>query len=210
MSLGLVGRKCGMTRIFTEDGVSIPVTVIHVEPNMVTQLKTVEKDGYNAVQVTTGFKKRSNVNKPISGHYAKAGVEPGRGLWEFTVDSGSEYQVGSSFDATIFEAGQKVDVRGVSKGKGFAGAIKRHNFATQDATHGNSLSHRVHGSTGQNQTPGRVFKNKKMAGHMGNENVTIQSLEVVRVDAENGLLLLKGGIPGSVGGDVIVSSAVKS
>lgn len=210
MSLGLVGRKCGMTRIFTEDGVSIPVTVVQVEPNKVTQVKTVERDGYSAVQVTTGFKKRSNVNKPMAGHYAKAGVEPGRGLWEFTVDAAAEYQVGSFFDATMFEAGQKVDVRGVSKGKGFQGGVKRHNFATQDATHGNSLSHRVHGSTGQNQTPGRVFKNKKMAGHLGNENVTIQSLEVVRVDAENGLLLLKGGIPGSVGGDIIVTPAVKS
>lgn len=210
MSLGLVGRKCGMTRIFTEDGVSIPVTVVQVEPNKVTQVKTVEKDGYSAVQVTTGFKKRSNVNKPVAGHYAKAGVEPGRGLWEFTVDAAVEYQVGSFFDATMFEVGQKVDVRGVSKGKGFQGGVKRHNFATQDATHGNSLSHRVHGSTGQNQTPGRVFKNKKMAGHLGNENVTIQSLEVVRVDAENGLLLLKGGIPGSVGGDIIVTPAVKS
>ncbi|MWY02398.1 50S ribosomal protein L3 [Francisella tularensis] len=210
MSLGLVGRKCGMTRIFTEDGVSIPVTVVQVEPNKVTQVKTVEKDGYNAIQVTTGFKKRSNVNKPMAGHYAKASVEPGRGLWEFTVDAAAEYQVGSSFDATMSEAGQKVDVRGVSKGKGFQGGVKRHNFATQDATHGNSLSHRVHGSTGQNQTPGRVFKNKKMAGHLGNENVTIQSLEVVRVDAENGLLLLKGGIPGSVGGDIIVTPAVKS
>ena len=210
MSLGLVGRKCGMTRIFTEDGVSIPVTVVQVEPNKVTQVKTVERDGYSAVQVTTGFKKRSNVNKPMAGHYAKAGVEPGRGLWDFTVDAAAEYQVGSFFDATMFEAGQKVDVRGVSKGKGFQGGVKRHNFATQDATHGNSLSHRVHGSTGQNQTPGRVFKNKKMAGHLGNENVTIQSLEVVRVDAENGLLLLKGGIPGSVGGDIIVTPAVKS
>lgn len=210
MSLGLVGRKCGMTRIFTEDGVSIPVTVVQVEPNKVTQVKTVEKDGYSAVQITTGFKKRSNVNKPVAGHYAKAGVEPGRGLWEFTVDAAAEYQVGSFFDATMFEAGQKVDVRGVSKGKGFQGGVKRHNFATQDATHGNSLSHRVHGSTGQNQTPGRVFKNKKMAGHLGNENVTIQSLEVVRVDAENGLLLLKGGIPGSVDGDIIVTLAVKS
>ncbi|ALB02041.1 50S ribosomal protein L3 [Francisella persica ATCC VR-331] len=210
MSLGLVGRKCGMTRIFTEDGVSIPVTVVQVEPNKVTQVKTVEKDGYSAVQVTTGFKKRSNVNKPMAGHYAKAGIEPGRGLWEFTVDATAEYQVGSFFDATMFQAGQKVDVRGVSKGKGFQGGIKRHNFATQDATHGNSLSHRVHGSTGQNQTPGRVFKNKKMAGHLGNENITIQSLEVVRVDAKNGLLLLKGGIPGSVGGDVIVTPAIKN
>ncbi|AJI55087.1 50S ribosomal protein L3 [Francisella philomiragia] len=210
MSLGLVGRKCGMTRIFTEDGVSIPVTVVQVESNKVTQVKTTETDGYNAIQVTTGFKKRSNVNKPMAGHYAKASVEPGRGLWEFAIDNASDYEVGASIDATIFEAGQKVDVRGVSKGKGFQGGVKRHNFATQDATHGNSLSHRVHGSTGQNQTPGRVFKNKKMAGHLGSENVTIQSLEVVRVDAENGLLLLKGGIPGSVGGDVIVTPAVKS
>ena len=210
MSLGLVGRKCGMTRIFTEDGASVPVTVIHVEPNTVTQVKTADVDGYSAIQVTTGFKKRSNVNKPLTGHYAKAGVEPGRGLWEFTADANDGYEVGASFDATIFETGQKVDVRGVSKGKGFAGGVKRHNFSTQDATHGNSLSHRVHGSTGQNQTPGRVFKNKKMAGHMGSENVTIQSLEVVRVDAENGILLLKGGVPGSVGGDVVVSPAVKS
>ena len=210
MSLGLVGRKCGMTRIFTEDGVSIPVTVVQVEPNKVTQVKTTETDGYNAIQVTTGFKKLSNVNKPTAGHYAKAGVEPGRGLWEFAIDNATEYEVGSSVEATIFEAGQKVDVRGISKGKGFQGGVKRHNFATQDATHGNSLSHRVHGSTGQNQTPGRVFKNKKMAGHMGSENVTIQSLEVVRVDAENGLLLLKGGIPGSVGGNIIVTPAVKS
>ena len=210
MSLGLVGRKCGMTRIFTEDGVSIPVTVVQVEPNKVTQVKTVEKDGYSAVQVTTGFKKRSNVNKPMAGHYANAGVEPGRGLWEFIVDAAVEYQVGSFFDATMFEVGQKVDVRGVSKGKSFQGGVKRHNFATQDATHGNSLSHRVHGSTGQNQTPGRVFKNKKMAGHLGNENVTIQSLEIVRVDTENGLLLLKGGIPGSVGGYIIITPAVKS
>ncbi|MED7788366.1 50S ribosomal protein L3 [Francisella sp. 19X1-34] len=210
MSLGLVGRKCGMTRIFTEDGVSIPVTVVQVEPNKVTQVKTTETDGYNAIQVTTGFKKRSNVNKPAAGHYAKAGVEPGRGLWEFAIDNAAEYEVGSSVEATIFEAGQKVDVRGVSKGKGFQGGVKRHNFAMQDATHGNSVSHRAHGSTGQNQTPGRVFKNKKMAGHMGSENVTIQSLEVVRVDAENGLLLLKGGIPGSVGGNIVVTPAVKS
>lgn len=209
MSLGLVGRKCGMTRVFTEAGVSIPVTVIHVEANTVTQVKTADTDGYSAIQITTGLKKRSNVNKPLTGHFAKAGVEPGRGLWEFTVESGAAQEVGTSFDATIFEAGQKVDVRGVSKGKGFAGGVKRHNFAMQDATHGNSVSHRAHGSTGQNQTPGRVFKNKRMAGHMGSENVTIQSLEVVRVDAENGILLLKGGIPGAVGGNVIVSPAVK-
>jgi len=210
MSLGLVGRKCGMTRIFTEDGVSIPVTVVQVESNKVTQVKSTDTDGYSAIQVTTGFKKRSNVNKPLSGHYAKVGIEPGRGLWEFTVEAGHEYEVGASVDATMFETGQKVDVRGVSKGKVFQGGVKRHNFAMQDATHGNSVSHRAHGSTGQNQTPGRVFKGKKMAGHMGSENVTIQSLEIVRVDAENGLLLLKGGIPGSVGGDIIVSPAVKS
>lgn len=210
MSLGLVGRKCGMTRIFTEDGVSIPVTVVQVESNKVTQVKTTETDGYNAIQVTTGLKKRSNVNKPAAGHFAKAGVEPGRGLWEFAIDNAGEYEVGSVIEATIFEAGQKVDVKGVSKGKGFQGGVKRHNFSTQDATHGNSLSHRAHGSTGQNQTPGRTFKNKRMAGHMGSENVTLQSLEVVRVDAENGLLLLKGGIPGSVGGDIIVTPAVKS
>ena len=209
MSLGLVGRKCGMTRVFTEAGVSIPVTVVHVEANTVTQVKTAETDGYSAIQVTTGLKKRSNVNKPLTGHFAKASVEPGRGLWEFTVEAGEAQEVGSSFDATIFEAGQKVDVRGVSKGKGFQGGVKRHNFAMQDATHGNSVSHRAHGSTGQNQTPGRVFKNKRMAGHMGSENVTIQSIEVVRVDAENGILLLKGGIPGAVGGNIIVSPAVK-
>ena len=209
MSLGLVGRKCGMTRVFTEAGVSIPVTVVHVETNTVTQVKTAETDGYSAVQVTTGLKKRSNVNKPLTGHFAKASVEPGRGLWEFTVEADKAQEVGSSFDATIFEAGQKVDVRGVSKGKGFQGGVKRHNFAMQDATHGNSVSHRAHGSTGQNQTPGRVFKNKRMAGHMGSENVTIQSIEVVRVDAENGILLLKGGIPGAVGGNIIVSPAVK-
>lgn len=209
MSLGLVGRKCGMTRVFTEAGVSIPVTVVHVETNTVTQVKTAETDGYSAVQVTTGLKKRSNVNKPLTGHFAKASVEPGRGLWEFAVEADKAQEVGSSFDATIFEAGQKVDVRGVSKGKGFQGGVKRHNFAMQDATHGNSVSHRAHGSTGQNQSPGRVFKNKKMAGHMGSENVTIQSIEVVRVDAENGILLLKGGIPGAVGGNIIVSPAVK-
>ena len=209
MSLGLVGRKCGMTRIFTEDGVSIPVTVVNVEPNVVTQVKTTETDGYNAIQVTTGSKKRSNVNKPAAGHFAKAGVEPGRGLWEFTVEGEVGLQAGASMDVTTFEAGQKVDVRGVSKGKGFGGVVKRHNFSMQDATHGNSLSHRAHGSTGQNQSPGRVFKGKKMAGHLGSENVTIQSLEVVRVDAENGLLLLKGGIPGAVGGNVVVSPAVK-
>ncbi|WP_395947208.1 50S ribosomal protein L3 [Caedibacter taeniospiralis] len=211
MSLGIVGRKCGMTRVFTEDGTSIPVTVIHVEPNTVTQVKTVDTDGYSSIQVTTGLKKRSRINKPEAGHFAKASVEPGRGLWEFRLSAEQvvEYEAGKTVDVSMFEAGQKVDVTGTSKGKGFQGGVKRHNFRTQDATHGNSVSHRVHGSTGQNQTPGRVFKNKKMAGHMGNVQITVQTLEVVKVDVENGLLLLKGGIPGATGGDVVVTPAIK-
>ncbi len=211
MSLGIVGRKCGMTRVFAEDGTSTPVTVIHVEPNTVTQVKSADKDGYTSIQVTTGVKKRSRVNKAEAGHYAKASVEPGRGLWEFRLDAEktAEFEAGKTLDVSLFEAGQKVDVTGTSKGKGFQGGVKRHNFKTQDATHGNSLSHRAHGSTGQNQTPGRVFKNKKMAGHMGDVRTTVQTLEVVKVDADNGLLLLKGGIPGAKGGDVIVTPAVK-
>lgn len=211
MSLGIVGRKCGMTRVFTEDGTSIPVTVVHVELNTVTQVKTTDTDGYSSIQVTTGLKKRSRVNKAEAGHFAKANVEPGRGLWEFrlSAEQVAEYEAGKTVDVSMFEAGQKVDVTGASKGKGFQGGVKRHNFRTQDATHGNSLSHRVHGSTGQNQTPGRVFKNKKMAGHMGNVQTTMQTLEVVKVDVENGLLLLKGGIPGATGGDVIVTPAIK-
>ncbi|MBK2125971.1 50S ribosomal protein L3 [Fangia hongkongensis] len=211
MSLGIVGRKCGMTRVFAEDGTSTPVTVIHVEPNTVTQVKSADKDGYTSIQVTTGVKKRSRVNKAEAGHYAKASVEPGRGLWEFCLDAEktAEFEAGKTLDVSLFEAGQKVDVTGTSKGKGFQGGVKRHNFKTQDATHGNSLSHRAHGSTGQNQTPGRVFKNKKMAGHMGDVRTTVQTLEVVKVDADNGLLLLKGGIPGAKGGDVIVTPAIK-
>lgn len=211
MSLGIVGRKCGMTRVFAEDGTSTPVTVIHVEPNTVTQVKTDKTDGYAAIQVTTGVKKRSRINKPETGHFAKANVEPGRGLWEFRLEAAEAdgYECGKTLDVSLFEAGQKVDVSGTSKGKGFQGGVKRHNFRTQDATHGNSLSHRAHGSTGQNQTPGRVFKNKKMAGQMGNVKTTVQTLEVVKVDSENGLLLLKGGIPGAKGGDVIVTPAVK-
>ena len=211
MSLGIVGRKCGMTRVFTEDGTSIPVTVIHVEPNTVTQVKTVSTDGYSSIQVTTGLKKRSRMNKAETGHFAKASVEPGYGLWEFRLEAEkvAEYETGKAVDVSMFEAGQKVDVTGTSKGKGFQGGVKRHNFRTQDATHGNSLSHRVHGSTGQNQTPGRVFKNKKMAGHMGNVQTTMQTLEVIKVDVENGFLLLKGGIPGATGGDVIVTPAIK-
>lgn len=211
MAIGLVGRKCGMTRIFTEDGVSIPVTVIEVEPNRITQIKSEGADGYSAVQVTTGSRKATHLSKASSGQFAKAGVGAGRGLWEFRVD-GSEasgFNVGDSIQVSIFEAGKKVDVTATSKGKGFAGVIKRWNFAAQDATHGNSLSHRAPGSIGQNQSPGRVFKGKKMAGHMGNRQVTTQSLEIVRVDAEKNLLLVKGAVPGATGADVIVSPAVK-
>ncbi|MEE2731005.1 MAG: 50S ribosomal protein L3 [Pseudomonadota bacterium] len=211
MAIGLVGRKCGMTRIFTEDGQSVPVTVIEVEPNRVTQVKAVDTDGYTAVQVTTGSKKASRVGKSAAGHFAKAEAEAGRGLWEFrlTEEEVAGYKVGDAIEVNLFEAGAKVDVTGTSKGKGFAGTIKRWNFRGQDATHGNSLSHRVPGSIGQNQTPGRVFKGKKMAGHMGNRKTTVQSLEIVRVDAERNLLLVKGAVPGAAGNDVIVKPAVK-
>lgn len=210
MSVGLIGRKAGMTRIFTEDGVSVPVTVIEMEPNRVTNVKTVEKDGYAAVQVTTGSKKANRLSKPEAGHFAKAGVEAGRGLWEFRVNGDEEINVGDALTVERFEAGQKIDVTGQSKGKGFQGGVKRWNFATQDATHGNSISHRAPGSIGQCQTPGRVFKGKKMAGHMGAERCTVQTLEVVRVDAERNLLIVKGAIPGATGGDVIVKPAVKA
>jgi len=211
MSVGIVGRKCGMTRVFTEDGVSIPVTVIEVDPNRITQVKSDETDGYASVQVTVGSRRASRVTKPLAGHYAKAGVEAGRGLWEFRLDGAEEqFEVGSALTVERFQAGQIVDVTGVSKGKGFQGVIKRWSFSMQDATHGNSLSHRAPGSIGQNQSPGRVFKGKKMAGHMGAERVTVQNLEVVRVDAERNLLLIKGAVPGAPGGDVIVSPAVKA
>ncbi len=212
MAIGLVGRKIGMTRVFTEDGASLPVTVIEVQPNRVAQVRSPEVDGYRALQVTAGARKASRVNKPMAGHYAKAGVDAGRGLWEFRLEGeeGADLEVGSEIKVDVFEAGQKVDVTGVNKGKGFAGAIKRHNFRSQDATHGNSLSHRAPGSIGQNQTPGRVFKGKKMAGHMGNVRTTTQNLEVVRVDAERNLILIKGAVPGSKGGDVIVRPAVKA
>jgi large subunit ribosomal protein L3 len=201
-----------MTRIFTEDGASIPVTVIEVEPNRVTQVKTLETDGYRAVQVTTGSRRASRVNKPLAGHFARANTEAGRGLWEFRLNDneGEGIEVGSEIKAEIFEAGQKVDVTGTSIGKGFAGVVKRHNFSTQDATHGNSLSHRAPGSIGQNQTPGRVFKGKKMAGHMGNARTSTQNLEIVRVDADRNLLLLKGAVPGATGADVIVKPSVKA
>lgn len=208
--IGLVGKKLGMTRIFTEDGVSIPVTVIEVEANRVTQIKDLENDGYRAVQVTTGVKKSSRVNKPEAGHFAKAGVEAGRGLWEFRLADGEDYTIGQNITVSLFADVKKVDVTGTSKGKGFAGTVKRWNFRTQDATHGNSLSHRVPGSIGQNQTPGKVFKGKKMAGQMGNERVTVQSLDVVRVDTERNLLLVKGAVPGATGGNLIVKPAVKA
>ncbi len=212
MTIGVVGRKIGMTRVFTEEGVSLPVTVIEVEPNKVTQVKTDEIDGYSAVQVTTGTRRAKRVTKPAAGHYAKAGVEAGRGLWEFRLDEGegTELELKSEIKVDIFEAGQKVDVTGTSIGKGFAGAVKRHHFAMQDATHGNSISHRAPGSIGQCQTPGRVFKGKKMAGHMGAVKRTMQNLEVVRVDGERNLLLVKGAVPGSKGGSVIVRPAVKA
>lgn len=212
MTIGVVGRKIGMTRVFTEDGVSLPVTVIEVEPNKVTQLKTGETDGYRAVQITTGSRKAKRVTKPMAGHFAKAGVEAGRGLWEFRLDEGEgeDLELKSEIKVDMFEAGQKVDVTGTSIGKGFAGAVKRHHFAMQDATHGNSLSHRAPGSIGQCQTPGRVFKGKKMAGHMGAAKRTSQNLEVVRVDGERNLLLVKGAVPGSKGGNVIVRPAVKA
>ncbi len=208
--IGLVGKKVGMTRIFTEDGVSIPVTVIEIEANRVTQVKSLDTDGYRAVQVTTGSKKANRVTKPEAGHFAKAGVEAGRGLWEFRLEVGQEFAAGQEISVEIFADVKKVDVTGTSKGKGFAGTVKRWNFRTQDATHGNSLSHRVPGSIGQNQTPGKVFKGKKMAGHLGDERVTVQSLDVVRVDAERNLLLVKGAVPGATGGNLIVKPAVKA
>ncbi|TDJ30134.1 MAG: 50S ribosomal protein L3 [Gammaproteobacteria bacterium] len=209
MSLGLVGRKVGMTRVFSDDGVSTAVTVIEVEPNRVSQIKTVETDGYSAVQVVAGTRRASRVTKPMAGHYRKAKIEPGRGAWEFRVDSVDDIELGTEFKVDLFEAGQTVDVSGVSKGKGFQGGIKRHNFTMQDATHGNSISHRSNGSIGQNQTPGRVFKGKKMSGHMGSVNCTTQNLKIVRVDTERNLLLISGAVPGSKSGDVIIRPAVK-
>jgi large subunit ribosomal protein L3 len=212
MTIGVVGRKIGMTRVFTDEGASLPVTVIEVEPNRVTQLRTVDTDGYRAIQVTTGDRKASRVTKPAAGHFAKAGVEAGRGLWEFRLNEGEgeDLAPAGEIKVDIFEAGQKVDVTGVSIGKGFAGGVKRHNFKTQDATHGNSLSHRAPGSIGQCQTPGRVFKGKRMAGHMGAVKRTTQNLEVIRVDSDRNLLLVKGAVPGAKGGDVIVRPAVKA
>ena len=210
MMIGLVGRKSGMTRIFNEDGVSVPVTVIEAEPNRITQIKTDETDGYAAVQVTTGERRRSRVTRPMAGHFAKANAGTGRGLWEFRSDAVSELEVGANLTVDQFVAGQKVDVQGVSKGKGYAGTIKRWNFRGQDNTHGNSISHRAPGSIGQCQTPGRVFKGKKMSGHMGSVKTTTQNLEIVQVDAERNLIMIKGAVPGAAGGDVCVRPAVKT
>ncbi|MCL6711944.1 50S ribosomal protein L3 [Pseudoxanthomonas sp. z9] len=210
-SLGIVGRKAGMTRVFTEDGKSIPVTLIEATPNRITQIKTLETDGYSAVQVAVGTRRASLVTKPVAGHLAKAKVEAGRGLWELRVEADKlgDFTVGGEIKADIFEVGQKVDVQGVTKGKGFQGTIKRWNFTMGDATHGNSLSHRAPGSLGQRQTPGRVFPGKKMSGHMGAVTQSTQNLEVVRVDAERGLIAIRGAVPGAAGGDVIVRPASK-
>lgn len=210
MTIGLVGIKRGMTRIFTEDGTSIPVTVVEASANRVTQRKTMEVDGYEAIQITVGKVSASRVNKPASGHFAKANTEAGRGLWEFRLESDEDFKVGDELKVDRFAVGQKVDVIGQSKGKGFAGVVKRYNFQMQDATHGNSLSHRSAGSIGQCQTPGRVFKGKKMAGHMGSSKVTVQTLEIVQVDEEKNLLLIKGSVPGATGGDLIVLPSVKA
>ncbi|WP_440221696.1 50S ribosomal protein L3 [Dokdonella sp. MW10] len=213
MSIGLVGRKCGMSRVFTDDGRSVPVTLIEATPNRVTQVKTTEIDGYNAVQVTAGIKRAALINKPLSGHYAKAKVEAGRGLWEFRVEADDlgKFSVGGELKADeVFSVGQIVDVAGVTKGKGFQGTIKRHHFTMGDATHGNSLSHRSPGSIGQRQTPGRVFPGKKMSGHMGAVRRSSMNLEVVKIDSERHLIAVKGSIPGAPGGNVIIRPAVKA
>ncbi|MDD5273423.1 MAG: 50S ribosomal protein L3 [Methylovulum sp.] len=211
MSIGLIGRKCGMTRVFCEDGSSVPVTVVQIEANTVTQVKGVESDGYRSIQVTTGEKKSSRVNKALSGHYAAANVTAGRGLWEFRLEEGegAEYGKGSVLPLTLFSEGQSIDVQGRSIGKGFAGGIKRHHFHMQDATHGNSRSHRVLGSIGMNQTPGRVFKGKKMEGHLGDVKTTIQNLTIHAIDMERGLILVRGSVPGAEGGDVVITPAMK-
>ncbi|WP_201582287.1 50S ribosomal protein L3 [Psychrobacter immobilis] len=212
MAIGLVGKKCGMTRVFTETGASIPVTVVEVNANRITQVKNTDVDGYQAIQITTGTRRDSRVTAAQKGHFAKAGVAAGRGVWEFRAnDSDLEgREIGGEILADLFEQGQMVDVTGQSKGKGFQGGVKRHNFSMQDATHGNSVSHRAIGSTGQNQSPGKVFKGKKMPGQMGNKRVTVQGLGVISVDVENGLIVIKGAIPGATGGDVIVRPSVKA
>lgn len=212
MALGLIGIKRGMTRVYADDGRAVPVTVVEVEPNRVTRVKSVDIDGYRAIQVTTGAKHRNRINKPDGGVYAKASAMAGRGLWEFRLgaDEGTELQSGAEIKVDIFSQGQLVDVTGTTIGKGFAGTIKRHNFSMGDATHGNSLSHRAPGSIGQRQTPGRVIKGKRMSGHMGDVQRTTQRLQVARVDAERNLLLIKGAVPGSKGSDVVIKPSVKS
>ncbi len=210
MTNGVVGRKCGMTQIFTPEGLAVPVTVIHVATNRVVQIKQEATDGYNAVQVTSGEKKLSRVNRPITGHYAKAQTPPGDLLKEFLISDPSQYTLGQEISLDIFAEGQLVDVSAVSKGKGFAGTVKRHNFRCQPMSHGNSRSHRVPGSTGQNQSPRKVFKGKKMAGHMGNVLRTVQNQTLVRIDKDNSLLLVKGVVPGPKGGNVVVRHATKS
>jgi len=211
MSLGLIGRKCGMTRVFCEDGSSIPVTVLQIDSNRVTQVKNVDTDGYRSVQVTVGEKKSSKVNKAMAGHFAAANVTAGRGLWEFRLgdNEGEGISVGSELPLDIFSVGQIVDVQGNSIGKGFAGGVKRHNFSMQDATHGNSRSHRVLGSIGMNQTPGRVFKGKKMEGHLGDVKTTVQNLTIHSIDKERNIILVKGAVPGAKGGDVVIKPATK-
>ena len=209
MTIGIVGKKIGMTRIFTDEGKSLPVTVIEAQPNRVTQIKTIDKDGYSAVQVTKGKTKNTRVNKPSAGLYSKVSVEAGEGLWEFRLREHQTDEIGEAITVAEFSEGQKVDVRGISKGKGFAGVVKRYNFKTQDMSHGNSVSHRAPGSIGQCQTPGRVFKGKKMAGHMGSARVTTQGLEIVKIDSENHLILVRGAVPGASGGDVVLLPSVK-
>ncbi|MEQ1438469.1 50S ribosomal protein L3 [Fontimonas sp. SYSU GA230001] len=212
MTIAIVGRKAGMTRVFTETGTAIPVTVIECTPNRVTQVKTVENDGYRAVQVTVGEQKASRLSKAQAGIYKKAGVAAGRGLWEIRLDDneGADLQAGSEIKVGAFDGVKAVDVTGVSKGKGFAGVQKRWNFGGGRATHGNSLSHRAPGSIGQRQSPGRVFKGKKMAGHMGSDRVTALNLDLVKIDTERNLLLVKGAVPGATNGDVIVRPTVKA
>lgn len=211
MAIGVIGRKQGMMRLFTEEGQAVPVTVIELSPNRVTQVKTVERDGYRALQVTAGERRTSRVTKPLAGHFAKSGVRAGRGLWEFRLadGEGDGIEVGAELKVDVFQVGQRVDVSGTTRGKGFAGTIKRHHFTMGDATHGNSLSHRAPGSIGQRQTPGRVFKGKRMAGHMGDVRRSVQNLEVVRVDVERNLILIKGAVPGAPGGDVVIRPSVK-
>ena len=211
MSIGLIGKKQGMTRVFTPEGDSLAVSVVSVLPNTITQIKSVESEGYSSIQVTTGEKKEKHLSKAQQGHFKKSSVNAGEGLWEFRVNSDdlNELQVGSEINLDIFEEGQKIDVQGKSKGKGFAGTVKRWNFKMQDASHGNSISHRAPGSIGQCQTPGKVWKGKKMSGHMGDVRKTIQNLKIASIDVENNLVLIKGAIPGPTGSNVVLKPAVK-